>query len=327
MKAAFIGLNNGHLQHLYQMMQESTDDWEITAICEEDPETAKRLEEQKNFKVTHTDFEDMLNNADFDVLAIGEYFGIRGSRAIAAMKRGKHIIADKPLCITLEELDEIRKLSEEKNLKVGIMLDLRHHPKFTAVRDMIKAGRIGDVQMIQFGGQHGLSYGIRPSWYYDNKKHGGTINDLGIHGLDAVEFLTGKPITELTAAKCWNAFAHEEPQFHDGANFMLTLENGCCVMGDVSYSLPAGFKGGTPFSWRFTLFGKKGVIEFNYNLDFPIRIYDANGTEEIFAKESTELDYVKLLWNEISGISHPYGTEHALKITRKALELQKKADQ
>ena len=324
MKAAFIGLNNGHLQHLYQMMQDSPD-WEISAICEEDPETAKRLETEKNFKVTHRSFAQMLEEAEFDVLAIGEYFGIRGARAIAALNHGKHVIADKPLCITLDELNEIQRLSEEKNLKIGIMLDLRHHPKFTAVRDMIRAGRIGDIQMIQFGGQHGLSYGTRPKWYFEEGKHGGTINDLGIHGLDAVEFMTGKKITELTAAKCWNAFADQEPQFHDGANFMFTLENGCCVMGDVSYSLPRGFKGGPFFGWRFTLWGKNGTIEFNYDLQTPIRIYDSNGIEEILPEKSTELDYVELLHNEICGMTHPYGTKHAIAITRKALELQKKA--
>ena len=325
MKAAFIGLSNGHLQHLYQMMQDSPD-WEISAICEEAPETAARLESEKNFKITHTDFSEMLEHADFDTLAMGEYFGIRGSRAIAALKRGKHVIADKPLCISLNELDEIQRLAEEKNLKVGIMLDLRHHPKFTAVRDMLQAGRIGDVQMIQFGGQHGLSYGIRPHWYFEEGKHGGTINDLGIHGLDAVEFMTGKKITELTAARTWNAFADQEPQFHDGANFMFVLENGCNVMGDVSYSMPKGFKGGSFFGWRFTLWGKTGVIEFNYNLEMPIRIYDANGIEEIIPEKSTELDYLEILGKEISGGTHPYGTEQALNITRKALELQKKAN-
>ena len=325
MKAAFIGLNNGHLEHLYCMM-EASPDWEITAICEENPEIAERLVKEKNFAVTHNNFEKMLEEADFEVLAIGEYFGIRGSREIAAMKKGKHIISDKPLCIKIEELDEIQRLAEEKNLKVGLMLDLRHHPKFTAVRDMIQAGRIGDVQMIQFGGQHGLSYGIRPDWYYDKGKHGGTINDLGVHGLDAVEFMTGKKIKDLTAARTWNAFADKEPQFHDGANFMFTLENGCNVMGDVSYSVPAGFKNGSFFGWRFTLWGKTGVIEFNYNLETPIRIYDNNGVEEFIPERSTELDYLEILGKEISGGTHPYGTEQALNITRKSLELQRKAD-
>lgn len=325
MKAAFIGLNNGHLEHLYHMM-EASPDWEITAICEENPEIAERLVKEKNFTVTYNNFEKMLEEADFEVLAIGEYFGIRGSRVIAAMKKGKHIIADKPLCIKIEELNEIQRLAEEKNLKVGLMLDLRHHPKFTAVRDMIQAGRIGDVQMIQFGGQHGLSYGIRPDWYYDKEKHGGTINDLGIHGLDAVEFMTGKKIKELTAARTWNAFADKEPQFHDGANFMFTLENGCNVMGDVSFSVPAGFKNGSFFGWRFTLWGKNGVIEFNYNLETPIRIYDNNGMEELIPERSTELDYLEILGKEISGGTHPFGTEQALNITRKSLELQRKAD-
>ena len=70
MKAAFIGLSNGHLQHLYQMMQDSPD-WEISAICEEDPETAARLESEKDFKITHTDFSEMLEHADFYALAMG----------------------------------------------------------------------------------------------------------------------------------------------------------------------------------------------------------------------------------------------------------------
>ena len=325
MKAAFIGLSNGHLEHLYRMM-EASPDWEITAICEEDPEIAERLVKEKNFDVTYNDFDKMLQDADFEVLAIGEYFGIRGFREIAAMKMGKHIISDKPLCIKIEELDEIQRLAEEKNLKVGIMLDLRHHPKFTAVRDMIHAGRIGDVQMIQFGGQHGLSYGIRPDWYYEKEKHGGTINDLGVHGLDAVEFMTGKKIKDLSAARTWNAFADQEPQFHDGANFMFTLENGCNVMGDVSYSVPKGFKNGSFFGWRFTLWGKTGVIEFNYNLETPIRIYDDKGLEEVLPTHSTELNYLEILGKEISGGTHPYGTEQALAITRKSLELQRKAD-
>ena len=325
MKAAFIGLNNGHLEHLYRMM-EASPDWEITAICEENPEIAERLVKEKSFTVTHNNFEKMLEEADFEVLAIGEYFGIRGSREIAAMKKGKHIISDKPLCIKIEELNEIQRLAEEKNLKVGVMLDLRHHPKFTAVRDLIRAGRIGDVQMIQFGGQHGLSYGIRPHWYYEEGKHGGTINDLGVHGLDAVEFMTGKKIKDLIAARTWNAFADKEPQFHDGANFMFTLENGCNVMGDVSYSVPAGFKNGSFFGWRFTLWGKTGVIEFNYNLETPVRIYDNNGVEELIPDHSTELDYLEILGKEISGETHPYGTEQALNITRKSLELQRKAD-
>ena len=327
MKAAFIGLNNGHLQHLYQMMQESTDDWEITAICEEDPETAKRLEEQKNFKVTHTDFEDMLNNADFDVLAIGEYFGIRGSRAIAAMKRGKHIIADKPLCITLEELDEIRKLSEEKNLKVGIMLDLRHHPKFTAVRDMIKAGRIGDVQMIQFGGQHPLLLNSRPHWYFEPGKHGGTINDIAIHAMDFIPWMTGMEITKFAAARTWQAFDSGCDCFDDAAQVMFVLENGCGVIGDVSYSEPDSHAYRMPHYWRITVWGTKGVLEFNaVEQKMVAWINGESEAREIIPPVYEGPCYLDWFLMELDGKEPEMNTALILKRARQTLELQKLAD-
>ena len=89
----------------------------------EDAEARKVAAESWKIEATHSSFAEMMENVDFDILAIGDYYGIRGERAIAGLKNGKHILSDKPLCTDLAELAEIRKLAAEKNLVIGEMLE------------------------------------------------------------------------------------------------------------------------------------------------------------------------------------------------------------
>jgi predicted dehydrogenase len=60
----------------------------------------------------------MLDEVEVDIVAVGDYYGVRGERVIAALERGKHVIADKPLCTSLAELDRIEQLAAEKGLSV-----------------------------------------------------------------------------------------------------------------------------------------------------------------------------------------------------------------
>ena len=52
-------------------------------------------------------------------------------------------------------------------------------------------------------------------WYFEEGKHGGTINDIAIHGIDLLRFITGKEFTKVNFAKTWNAFADKEPEFKE----------------------------------------------------------------------------------------------------------------
>ena len=76
---------------------------------------------------------------------------------------------------------------------------MRYEDKVTSVRELLRSGALGEINNVYFGGQHPLQYGRRPAWYYERtesgeSKHGGVINDLSIHGIDLVEYLTGKKL-------------------------------------------------------------------------------------------------------------------------------------
>lgn len=325
-KIAFVGFRHNHIVSLYQRLK-SDPSFEVVAACEENAEAAEQAQKEWGVTITHRDFDAMLSGTAFDVLAIGDYFGIRGKRAIAGLRAGKHIVADKPLCTSLCELDEVRQLVAKKELKVGLMLDFRTHGNVLAAKELIDSGRLGAVDAIAFGGQHPLNYGTRAAWYFEPGKQGGTINDIAIHGLDAIEFMTGSPITELNAARTWNAKATEAPDFHDAAQVMFALENRCGVIADVSYFAPENTGFSNPLYWRFTIWGRKGVLEFNY-WDNGCRFYasGAIAPEELPALP-LKRDFWDIFQDELDGKSDAFGTEHLLNVSEKCLKLQQMADE
>jgi predicted dehydrogenase len=260
MRLAFVGFRHGHIFDLYRRasVMEGID---VVAACECDKATREQIMAQGSVDITHDNFDDMLKSVACDAVAVGDYFTRRGSLIIQALSHGKHIISDKPLCTSLDELDEIEKLSAAKALKLNCMLDMRDSAPFITVRKLIRQGTIGEIHAISFNGQHPLLLGKRPSWYFEPGKHGGTINDIAIHAIDAIPWITGLHFKSVNAARCWNAFAAEYPHFEDAGQMMLTMNNGCGVLGDVSYMAPDSSGYTLPFYWRITFWGRNGVIE------------------------------------------------------------------
>ena len=180
-----------------------------------------------------------------------------------------------------------------------------------------------------FGGQHPLLLGTRPDWYFESGKHGGTINDIGIHALDAIPWITGLPFATVQAARCWNAFAPEVPHFEGAAQLMLTLENGAGVMGDVSYMMPDSSGYTLPFYWRMTFWGRKGVLEVAYNQDHVTLALD--GEEGVRHEPLLDGDpggYLRAFLHDIAGTTDvdELDTADSLRAMRTSLLAQHAAD-
>lgn len=320
MNIAFAGFRHDHIFGLYKTVT-STDTVNLVGCFERDENAKKQAEEKRNIKFNYNSYEELLNDKNVDIVAIGDYYGIRGSMIIEALKKGKHVICDKPLCTSLEELEKIEELSKENNLKVCCMLDLRYLPQIPKVCEIIRNGEIGKIVNVSFTGQHCLDYPNRPKWYYEDGKHGGTINDIAIHGIDLVKFITGKNVTKVNCAKTWNAFAIEEPQFKDCAQFMIEMED-ISLMADVSYAAPK-FNGRMPTYWDFYFWGTEGLLKFNIQ----------NGKIHIFKNEETiidcgerNVDYLNDFVLEINGTKTIMDTQGILNSQRQVLKIQQEAD-
>lgn len=237
MNLVFVGFKHRHTGAIYE---EAMADPNITVLgAWEDTDEGKALADGLGLEFNYPTLESVLADEKVDAICLGGCYGERGGEAIAALRAGKHVYADKPVCTSLEELDEIEKLAKKKNLKVGCYLTMRFMGGMRNIREMIADGTLGEIGAINMTGQHPLQYGTRPMWYFEKGKHGGTINDIAIHGVDLARFLTGSGVKNVTGARTWNHFAKEVPEFRDCGQFMAELENGAGLTADVSYAAPA----------------------------------------------------------------------------------------
>jgi predicted dehydrogenase len=275
MNLIFYGFRHGHILGCYLQAAENKN-VEILAAIEENDQARASAEKNLDISISADGYDHWLSNPAVDAVAIGGAYGDRGQAIIKALKAGKHILADKPLCTHMAELEQISALSAEKNLKIGCLLDLRKMPATAQVKSLLNSGRLGKVKSIGFTGQHCIDYANRPTWYFEPGKHGGTINDIAIHAIDLIPYLTGENIRKAYCARTWNAFATRNPDFNDSAMFLAETNGGISISADVSYAAPSQVFT-MPTYWNFQLWCEKGLITFRW-ADTDVTVYEDGKT-------------------------------------------------
>lgn len=336
MNLVIVGFRHRHTAEIYN---EAMNDPNVTVLGAWEPTKEGRdLAEGTGIEFNYPTLEAVLADQRVDAICLGGCYGDRGGHAIAALKAGKHVYGDKPLCTSLDELAEMEKLAKEKGLKLGCYLNLRFINGMKTIRQMIANGDIGEVGAVNMTAQHPLQYGIRPMWYFEKGKHGGTINDIAIHGVDLVRFLTGLGVKKVTAARTWNHFADKAPDFMDCGQFMVELDNGAGYMADVSYAAPASCGYALETYWRMTIWGTKGVIEYKMKSGLKEAAIDGddgallqvalNGSTGFapVKKEKYEVTGIGEFVKEINGEKTLIDTADVIRTSRDVLSIQAAAD-
>jgi len=323
MNIAFAGLRHAHIFVLLDMVKKHPD-CTFAGAFEENSE-AREAARSAGIDKWYNSLEELLCDPSVDAVALGGCYADRGETAIAALRAKKHVIADKPLCTSLAQLDEIERLARENRRKVTVMLTMRYEERIEAIRDLVMRGELGDVNNVYFGGQHPLQYGRRPMWYFEDGRHGGTINDIAIHGIDILSFALGMKHFTVEAARCWNRFASEQPDFKDSAQFMLTAENGAGILADVSYAIPDGIEFSLPMYWEYRIWGTGGVLEFS--LGRKAVFYPKGRTAPVILEDkAVECDFLTDFIRLTEENPVRLTMEEALASTRSTLMIQAAAD-
>jgi len=326
LRIAFLGFRHGHILSLYKSAREHAG-VQVVAACEERPELLAEIGAE--VALTHRRIADVLERVECDAVAVGDVYGRRGRIVIDALRAGKHVISDKPICTRLAELEQIEQLCREKGLRLGCQLDLRLNRALVAMRRLIQQGEIGTVMTATFTAQHPLLLRQRPRWYFDPGAQGGTLNDIGIHGADAIPWLTGRQFRRVVAARAWNARLPQYPHFQDAAQLMAELDNGGGVLADVSYLAPDGCGYSVSQYWRITCHGDKGVLEARVSDSKLLLARSADAAQhEVELSDPPPASCLDAFLNEVAGRPLPgdLTTDALLGASRTSLTWQQAAD-
>ncbi|HUN81899.1 MAG TPA: bi-domain-containing oxidoreductase, partial [Phycisphaerae bacterium] len=150
------------------------------------------------FEKAATDYREVLNDPAINLAVILTRHDLHASMVLEALKAGKHVAVEKPLCLNLDELASIRDAVEAapgRQLLVGF--NRRFSPHAVRMRELL-AARSQPLSMSMLVNAGAVS---SDSWVQDAATGGGRIIGEGCHWIDLMMFLAGSPILRVSASR------------------------------------------------------------------------------------------------------------------------------
>ena len=219
------------------------------AVCDTDPERVKHAKTELGDSIkTYTKYQDLLADDKVDLVIVILPHNLHAEVCIAASQAGKHVVTEKPFCITLDEADAMIAAAD----KAGTMLSCFHNRRwdgdFRQMLSLIKAGEIGDIFHADAatGG-----WGMPNNWWRASKPvSGGVLYDWGAHYVDWLLNFIPRRIESVSAVlhkHTWHNTSNEDYalvtlRFEGGIS--ATLEQGQLVSVPRAGWRILGTKGG-----------------------------------------------------------------------------------
>ncbi|MBB6145221.1 putative dehydrogenase [Silvibacterium bohemicum] len=223
---------------------------------------------------------------------------LRAPLGIRAMQHGKDFLSDKPAITTLEQLAEARKVSAETGKMFAIMYSERLEVRAAVQAGyLIQAGAIGKVVQTVNIAPHKVNDISRPDWFWDPKKYGGILTDIGSHQADQFVYYTGSTTADVTASQIANAAHPNHPEFQDFGDMMLHGNGGAGYVR-VDWFTPNGLP-----VWgdgRLFILGTEGYIELRKYIDIAGR---PKGNH-LFIVDQKEIRYI-----DCNEVELPFGQQ------------------
>ena len=256
-RLALIGLE-GHISEILDPM-DRLPDLQLAAVQDPDPRLVRTVAEGKHGAGArqYRDWRELLNRESLDMVGVCGTNGERAEILIECAKRKIHIIAEKPLALTVGDLDRVRHAVAQSGIHLTMLIEMRFEARYRAMQQIVEAGEIGEVA--QIAAQKSYQLGERPEWMRNRATFGGTIPFIAIHMVDLMRFTSRRELVEVVSFQ--GRVGH--PELRDMENTTATifqLDNRGTAALHMDYLRPD-----TAPSWgddRLRLAGTRGVVEY-----------------------------------------------------------------
>jgi len=220
--------------------------------------------------------EELLTNQMVDAVYIAVPHYLLASLTQQVLEAGKHALTEKPLAITLEEVDQLIQLAARQQLALGVFYEMRYAPAHALARELIRAGAIGDIIGIQIqtlidkppsywqSGYGGRS--MNPWRSIKAQAGGGVVLMNTSHLLDALFHVTGLVVTRVSAETGTSVAGVE---VEDMAAATLRFNNGA-----IGSLIAGAHISGADKEERCFIYGREGQLRLPdpYGSD-PLQLY------------------------------------------------------
>ncbi len=281
MKKARIGIIGlgGIAQGIHIPNLIANSDCEITAVCDIDTEKLNTVSDRLGIDESHrfTDYRDLIACPDVDAVEICTPNYLHVPMAVEVVNAGKAINIEKPLSIDLAHTVPLQEALSKHPVPNMMCFSYRFNPAIRFAKWIIEKGALGKIISvnIEYLKSSGLWEGRRLEWRFIKEYAGtGVLGDLGVHLIDATEFLIGK--IHSVSAKTGIVVKERKRLDSDEAGKVET-DDYCNFIAELDDNVAASFvisrcAIGNGNTIKFDIFGADGVISFNLNDPYVLSV-------------------------------------------------------
>jgi len=308
LKVGVIGVGSISEMHIRPYLQ--NENVELVALCDINEERLAKKGELYGVSQLYNNYQDLLHNPDIDAISICTWNNTHAEIAIAGLEAGKHVLVEKPLSMTVKEALAIEEAVKKSGKVAQVGFVRRHGDNTKILKKFIDDGDLGEIYYAKASYLRRL--GNPGGWFSDKSKSGGgPLIDLGVHVIDIMWYLMGKPrpvsVSGNAYYKLGNRSHIEHLSFYKAADYDATLndvedltnalirfENGASMFVDVSFTLQA-----KEDETSVKIFGDKGGAEIEPALSLVTEKNNTilNSTPQV---DNLGFDFEKSFANEIN---------------------------
>jgi len=173
---------------------------EVAALADTDTDRLRRVAECFGVPGRFESVEDLLAGTEVELVAVCVPTTRHAEVAEAVLGAGLHVLVEKPLALELAEADRMVAAAEAADRFAAVGFNLRCHRLVRQARDVIRAGRLGEVQLLRSVWTAPEDIGREwPQWRFSRVAGGGAINEVAVHHIDLWRFLLDSEVAEVHA--------------------------------------------------------------------------------------------------------------------------------
>lgn len=207
----------------------------------------------------YDDYRAMLDEVRPDAVVVFMPLYRNAEASIAAAQRGCHILSEKPLATTSEDLHALREAVGRANVRLAALLNMRADAPMQTVRKIVAEGRIGEP--ILASARKSYPFSQRDDYYKNRRTYGGSIPWQAIHAIDFASFCCGKDYSRAAGMHS-NAAHPTHPGMEDNGGILLAFVGGGHAVIAFDYLRP--WSEGVKRAWggdALCIAGTEGMVE------------------------------------------------------------------
>jgi predicted dehydrogenase len=262
LKVGIIGL--GGIANLHAEGWKESEHAKLVMGCDVNPELFRRWKKDHGIKKLVTDYRELIENPELDIIDVCSPNKFHAEHTIAALNAGKHVLCEKPLATTTEEILQMIKARDDSSK----LLMTGHHFRFSGTARALKAeidsGALGEIYHVRAWWLRRSGVPVRPSFIYKSQAFAGVGIDLGVHVLDLATWFMGNPqpvavsgVARIELARQHGAFSKWGGDIPPGidvdefSSAFIRFDNSASMIIEVSWMLHHGMDDDDVQTWLY----------------------------------------------------------------------------